>query len=154
MGDGFSEPQLSGRRVTALFFCPMHSEKSPLPHEGSTVGAHLLDGYCRELHAWLHATADILREARAFRFLAREHVAVDIVADVANSAKRFSEAMRDAGHRSECYDLEASAVLENFLRGHADLTADERKEIRRALALVHRSAEADHEISELAAVPV
>jgi hypothetical protein len=105
--------------------------------------------YLAELRDWLHATAEKLRAARQFHPLARVAVADDITAD----AIALSNSLAAAGHRSECYDLEAERILERLLAEHADLTADERRELRRAKALVHRSAEADHEITELAAVP-
>lgn len=105
--------------------------------------------YLHELRAWLHHSAAKLRARRQFAALALTEVA----ADIADDAIAMSNRCAAAGHKSETYDREAEALLAAFLAEHVDLSSDERAELRRAIALVHRSAEADHEISELAAVP-
>jgi hypothetical protein len=104
--------------------------------------------YLAELHAWLIATAQRLRAAREFATLAR----IEVANDIAEDAIRVSRDLVAAGHRSECYDLEAEKLLVELLENNRHLNDEERRCLRLAKTLVHRSAAADHEITELAAV--
>lgn len=103
--------------------------------------------YLAELRDWLRNTAEKFRLTRQFQPLVRVAVAQDIVADV---IKQECAIAREA-YASEQEDREASALLCVCL-SH-DLPARDAAIIRQAQRMILRSADRDHAITDLAAVP-
>jgi hypothetical protein len=104
--------------------------------------------YLAELRAWLDDTALRFRSARLFQPLARVAVARDIAADAAKE----SNAIAQAAHSASTHDREALRILDDVL-ADGRVEDSEIPALRRARALVHRSAETDHDIAERAHVP-
>jgi hypothetical protein len=101
-----------------------------------------------ELRSWLRGSICRFRSARQFAPVCHLEVAAAITADAATA----SLALSAAAHSAETHDLEAEKILTGIL-ADGRVSAEELPALRRAVRLVHRSAEIDHDIAERASLP-
>jgi len=73
---------------------------------------------------------------------------IECVQDLAAEASGLVQRVHALAHKAEVHDLEAATLLERALAGGLD--ASDVPAIRRALALLRRSAADDHAITEVA----
>jgi hypothetical protein len=103
-------------------------------------------GYLSELRSRLTAFAEALRGRRQHGDQLEAEVCLDVVADAAAAQARAGE----RAYTAEQADLEAARLLSESL-ADGRITAEEIPCLRSALRHVNRSAQADHQITEVLA---
>jgi hypothetical protein len=98
-----------------------------------------------EMGRYIAGSISLTRAKRQFGELLGWEAAQDIHTEIVTEVRQ----VRDVAHAAETYDREALRELDVALADDGVINAEEAKKIR---ALVTRSAEADHNASELAAV--
>ncbi len=98
-----------------------------------------------EMGKYLAGSCALARAGRRWAELLGWEAAQDIHGEIVAGVRQ----VRDEAHRAEVYDREALRELETALADDGVIDSVEAKKIR---ALVTRSAEHDHNASELAAV--
>lgn len=104
--------------------------------------------YILELRGWLARCTAQFRTRRHYAAASHFEVGQEILAD--EIAARRTEAAR--AHRAEVHDLEARGILADTLADGRVLPA-EIPALRRALALIDRSAADDHALAESLTLP-